>query len=152
MNFHRMGSSKMKLADFVIKDNKCICTRFARLTCAEHAEQHVREAPGVSTEANPPIREEPEPKRLFEIELKNFIKKHNKCLCVLYDRLACGEHGKYLPIVADPQHISFPGPIRILFDFLGLILSTHFNFKSYFNDFPPSGHFLIYKKTTFSFL
>ena len=127
VNSSRIQTPKLKLTDFVEKDNKCICTRFARLTCAEHAERPVREEPEVSLEVNssrsyisPPDRDEPEHKRLFKIELKNFIKTHNKCLCVLYDRLKCGTHGKYLPIPADPQHISFPGPIRILFDFFHL--------------------------------
>ena len=93
MNLDHIVSSKMKLKDFVEKDNKCICTRFARLACAEHAGPRVRDEPGVSLEANsPPERDEPEHKRLFKIELKNFIKTHNKCLCVLYDRLKCGQH------------------------------------------------------------
>ena len=141
MNLDHIVSSKMKLKDFVEKENKCIFTRFARLACAEHAGPRVRDEPDNSLEPvnssrsyiSPPDGDEPEHKRLFKIELKNFIKTHNKCLCVLYDRLKCGEHGQYLPTPADPQHISFPGPIRILFDFFHpnqvfLIFATKWTF------------------------
>ena len=88
---------------------------------------------------SPPDGDEPEHKRLFKIELKNFIKTHNKCLCVLYDRLKCGEHGQYLPTPADPQHISFPGPIRILFDFFHpnqvfFIFATKWTFPYFWKD------------------
>ena len=45
MNLDHIVSSKMKLKDFVEKENKCIFTRFARLACAEHAGPRVRDEP-----------------------------------------------------------------------------------------------------------
>ena len=81
----------MKVADFVLKDNQCLCTHLSRLTYWEHA---VREEPTPSPARDKLLHKLVTPK--FEFRILNFIKTHNKCASVVYDRLRCGEHSKYL--------------------------------------------------------